>query len=103
MSRTRLDMQHALEEISNGLEVIFQPPTGTGIPTNCIIYERVGTLTTRADNKPYNITPRYTVTRISKTQGENFIETMLNHFANCTHDRTFKSENCYHDVFTVYY
>lgn len=100
---TRLDMQHALESISGGLEVIFQPPSGTGIPTNCIVYERSSTYTRRADNRPYTAIARYTVTRISKTQGEDFILTMLNHFPNCSHDRTFKSENRYHDVFTVYY
>ena len=101
MMRTWSELQQVLSEICEN--VYFQPPENLKIKYPCIIFERTNALTIYADNNPYRITKRYTITLITKTvDNDEYVDKLLN-LPMCTFDRQFITENLCHDVFTMFY
>lgn len=102
--KTWSELQEILQEImGNDGKVYFQPPENLKIKYPCIVFERTNALTNFADNKPYQITKRYTVTLITKTSdNDKYVDKILM-LPMCTYDRQFTSDNLVHDVFSIYY
>lgn len=102
--KTWSELQEILQEImGNDGKVYFQPPENREIKYPCIVFERTNALTNFADNKPYQITKRYTVTLITKTSdNDKYVDKILM-LPMCTYDRQFTSDNLVHDVFSIYY
>lgn len=102
--KTWSELQEILQEImGNDGKVYFQPPENLKIKYPCIVFERTNALTNFADNKPYQITKRYTITLITKTSdNDKYVDKILM-LPMCTYDRQFTSDNLVHDVFSIYY
>ena len=101
MMRTWSELQQVLSEICEN--VYFQPPENLKIKYPCIVFERTNALTIYADNNPYQITKRYTITLITKTvDNDEYVDKLLK-LPMCTFDRQFITENLCHDVFTMFY
>ena len=96
----RLELQALLEELCE--HVYFSPPTGKNIKYPCIVFNRSNNQTDFADNEPYNMTTRYTITVIDPDPDSEIVP-KLEHFPKCTYDTHFISDNLNHDVFTIFY
>lgn len=102
--RSWSDLQAALQDlVGSDVKVWFQPPENFKLSYPCVVFDRTNALTTYADNNPYNVTKRYTVTLISKTADNEELLDKLLLFPMCTYDRQFISDNLVHDVFSIFY
>lgn len=97
-----------LQEILQGIigdkgKAYFQPPESMKLKYPCIVFDRTNALTNYADNKPYQITKRYTITLMTKTaDNDEFVDQLLQ-LPMCTYDRQFINDNIVHDVFNIYF
>lgn len=98
------ELQEILQEIMGpNNKVYFQPPENLKLTYPCIVYERTNALTNYADNNPYLITKRYTITLITKSaDNDQYLDKLLE-LPMCTFDREFKSDGLVHDVFNIYF
>ena len=82
--------------------VYFQPPNGYRIKYPCIIYELNRIDTDYADNNPYLLKKRYTVTVIDADPNSDIVDKVailsLVAFAN-----SFQNDNLNHTVFDIYF
>ena len=102
--RSWSDLQAALQElVGDKVKVYFQPPENLKLSYPCIVYDRTNALTDYADNNPYRVTKRYTVTLISKTADNEELLDKLLQFPMATYDRQFITDNLVHDVFSIYF
>ena len=83
--------------------VYYQPPENLKIKYPCIVFERTNALTRYADNNPYTITKRYTVTLITKSADNDELLDKLLLLPMCTFDRQFVTDGLVHDVFNIYF
>lgn len=100
---TRLQLQAKLEELLGVRRVYFQPKDGTKLEYPCIIYQRAGKDQQHADDSTYTITQRYTITIISREHTDPVTDEILRAFPMADYDRTYISNNLYHDVINLYY
>lgn len=82
--------------------VYFQPPTGFLMKYPCIVYDFARFDTDYAGNLPYRLKKAYNITVIDKDP-DSLIPQRIAELPVCSFDRTFKSDNLYHTVFTIYY
>lgn len=99
----RLQLENELAEILGTDNVVFQPSGSTRLKYPCILYEKAGFHTQQADNRNYKITQKYDITVIYKDPDESIARRILEHFEKCSHNRTYKADNLYHDSLTIYY
>lgn len=97
-----------LQEILQGIlgsdgKAYFQPPENLKLKYPCIVFERTNALITYADNNPYQVTKRYTVTLITKSADNDKYLDQLLQLPMCTFDRQFITDNLVHDVFNIYF
>lgn len=102
--RTWSELQEVLQDIlGDDGKAYYQPPENLKLKYPCIVFGRTNALTNYADNKPYQITKRYTVTLITKTaDNDEYVDQLLN-LPMCTYDRQFVNDNLVHDVFSIYF
>ena len=100
---SRIDLQKALCDAIGSKNVYYQPPPTYKLEYPCIVYERAKKDLRYANNSTYLINDKYTITYIYKDADSNTPDVLLNTFKLISHDRTFKNDNLYHDVFTLYY
>jgi hypothetical protein len=98
----RQKISQKLHELLGTDEVHFQPAENVKLKYPCIIYEFDGFYTLPADNSKYMVRPRYTVTHIYLNPDRHLRGEMLSSFLFVQHDRTYKADNLYHDVYAVY-
>lgn len=98
----RLDLHQILKNILGSNHVYFQPPPSVKITYPCIIYERSGIHSTKADNTNYLNRVRYTITLIGADPESNLVSELLT-IPMCSYDRFFASDGLNHDVFSLYY
>ena len=102
--RSWSELHAALQELmGESVKVYFQPPENFKLSYPCVVFDRTNALMNYADNKPYQVTKRYTVTLISKTADDEELLDKLLKFPMATYDRQFITDNLVHDVFSVYY
>lgn len=82
--------------------VYFQPPTNIKLEYPCIIYKRDMMDTEFADNKPYNLTPRYMVTIIDEDP-DSEIPKKVAAMRMSLFNRFYTADNLNHDVYSVYF
>ena len=102
--RTWSEFQEVLQNIiGEDGKVYYQPPENLKIKYPCIVFDRTNALSSFADNKPYRITKRYTVTLITKTaDNDKYLDKLLN-LPMSTYDRQFVTDGLVHDVFSIYF
>lgn len=105
---SRLTLQAELQSIigvrSDGkANVYFQPPESIKLHYPCIIYKKVPAYTMHADNKIYRFTPHYEITTITEDPDSTLSKIILTHFEHCSSNKSFISDNLYHDVLDLYY
>ena len=98
----RTDLQVVLEQLLGSSNVYFQPPSNIQLIYPCIIYERSYWNTTFADNKPYSLNKRYSLTVIDRDPDSTIVDKVIN-LPMCSFDRHYVSDNLKHDVFNLYF
>lgn len=99
MARNRT-LQQVLSDFCEN--VYFQPPEGKKLKYPCIIYQRERGDTKYANDRPYNLDIRYSVTVIDrKIESEIFKQVAM--LPTATYDRHFEVDGLHHDVITLYY
>ena len=98
------ELQEILQEImGKDGKAYFQPPENLKISYPCIVFERNDAYITRADNNPYIITKRYTITLITKnSDNDKYLDKLLS-LPMCSYDRQFISDGLVHEVFNMYF
>lgn len=99
---TRLELQSKLEDLLGSKHVYYQPPETVKMEYPAIVYFRNNTKITHADNTVYLKKRRYDLTVISRKSEDPVLDKLLD-LQYCSPDRTYKSDNLYHDVFTLYF
>jgi hypothetical protein len=98
----RLELHEILKDLIDPYEVYYQPPSSFNLTYPCIIYELEKIKTDYADSIMYKNKKRYSVTVIDKNPDSEIPNKVLE-LAYCSFDRSFKSDNLNHFVFTLYY
>lgn len=102
--KTWNELQEILQGIlGNDGKAYFQPPENIKLKYPCIVFERTNALISYADNNPYQVTKRYTVTLITKSADNDKYLDQLLQLPMCTFDRQFITDNLVHDVFNIYF
>lgn len=100
----RLLLQSKLKTILGSEHVYFQPPKSIMLTYPCIVYSRSPQSVRWANNKPYTIHQRYTLTYITKDPDDPLITTILEAFGEMIRpDRFFVSDNLYHNNFNLFF
>ncbi len=102
MAQQRLSLQSKLEEILGSDHVYFQPPPSLALEYDCIVYKRNYIKTDFADNNPYRLEDRYSVTVIYR-HPDSDLPYKIASLPKCSFDRHFVSDNLNHDVFNLYF
>lgn len=100
---SRLDLHNELLAIPGIKKVYFQPPSNTSIQYPCIIYELNRIDLRKADNKNYLKFKNYTITVVTPDPDDTTVDYLLDKFTKIRFDRTFKSDNLYHNILSLYY
>lgn len=82
--------------------VYYQPPPNVKMKYPCIVYNREGSDTLRADNALYRHKKRYQLTYIDSTSNERVTDE-LERLQYCSFDNKFVVDNLYHTYLTLYY
>lgn len=102
--KTWSDLQAMLQELmGENVKVWYQPPENLKLKYPCIIFGISNALIDYADNNPYQIHKRYTVTLMTKTADNHEMLDKLLNLPLCTFDREFINDDIVHDVFTLYF
>lgn len=99
---TRLELQNKLEAILGSRQVYYQSPETVKMEYPAIVYFRDKIRTDNANDRVYLKTNKYSVIVISKRPEDSLIDRILG-LSYCVHERAYKSDNLYHDVFTLYF
>lgn len=102
MAKTRLMLQCLLEEILGSPNVYYSPPSGLKMNYPCFRYRLTNARTDSADNIPYMIQKRYTLTYISADPDSVIVDKLIE-LPYCSFDRTYTANNLTHSVFTIYW
>ena len=99
---TRLELQSKLEEILGSRQVYYQTPETVKMEYPAIVYFRVKIQTGNANDRVYLKTNKYSIIVISKRPEDSLIDRILG-LSYCVHERAYKFDNLYHDVFMLYF
>lgn len=98
----RIDLQRDLEEILGSKNVYFQPPSNINLSYPCIVYNLSNIRTRFADNIPYRLTNRYTLTYIDRNPESDVIYKLAQRPLT-TMDRTLRIDGLNHTYFSTYF
>lgn len=96
----RLELDEILRDICDN--IYFSPPSGHKLVYPCIIYDRDYSKVNYANNQPYTLDTRYSLTVIDPDPDSEIVP-KIEQLPKCTYDRHFISDNLNHDVFTIYH
>lgn len=100
MDRRHLLNSRLVEAAGEG-RVYFQPKSTTKLEYPCIVYERSRSDTRFADNKPYSVTNRYSLTVMDKSPtGE--LRRKVEEMPGAAHSTFFVRDDINHDVFDIF-
>lgn len=100
---SRLDLQNKLEKILGSRNVYYQPPESVKMEYPAIVYSKKRPDGKYANNKIYMLTKCYELILIDRKPDNVIADILPMEFELCSYDRTYKSDNLYHDVLTLYY
>lgn len=95
------EVKSILDNVSEDLEVYYQPPANYKINYPAIIFNKTGGGYDFADDEVYSKQMEYDVKVIYKNPNEDFEESMSN-IQFCSPTRSFVSNGLYHDVYKLY-
>lgn len=99
---TRLELHEKLEKLLDSKNVYYEPPENLKIDYPCFIYGLDDVYRRPADNIGYTIQNRYQITLIDRMP-DNPVRDRLLELPGCSFDRSYKSDNLEHYVFTLYW
>lgn len=99
---TRLDLHQKLVDLLGSDHVYFQPPSSVKLEYPCIIYDRATITKWSADNSPYKLLNRYSVTVIDRDP-DTILPDKLVSLPLCRADRFYTADNLYHYSFELYF
>ena len=99
---SRPNLQAKLEEILGNKNVYFQPPESLKLNFPAIVYKRSNIRNNFDGDNVYTQSYFYEITVIDK-RPDSKISRSLSLLPKIKFDRSFTSDNLYHDVFTIYY
>jgi len=99
---TRTELETLLETLLGSRNVYFQPPPTLQMKYPCIVYNLDDMDSKFADNLPYAIQKRYSLTVIDQNP-DSLIPDKVIKLAKCIFDRHFIADNLNHDVFIIYF
>lgn len=82
--------------------VYFQPPANVQMEYPAIVYKRDNMDTKFANNRPFSLTTRYSVTVIDQDP-DSVIPKKVALLPKCIYNRSFVADNLNHDVFILYF
>lgn len=98
MAEFRLKVYDILSEFAEN--VYYNPPEGVKMQYPCIIYALQAKPDNSADNLPYFMNETYQITYIHRSVEEESVSDRMARTKGFSFDRSFRSDNLYHDVFT---
>ena len=99
---TRANLQTFLETLLGSRNVYFQPPPTLQMLYPCIVYNLDDMDTIFADNYPYKVEKRYSLTIIDKDPDSN-VPDKIALLQKCIFDRHFVTDNLNHNIFVIYF
>lgn len=99
---SRINLQNELETLL-GCTVYFDPPESIKISYPCVIYSLDRLVPLRADNKLYQVHPRYHVMCCSKDPDNTMALEIMNHFQHVTFESRQTRDHIHMDNLTLYY
>lgn len=100
MAQSRLDLQELL--LTFVPNVYFQPPDNIQMTYPCIVYRRDNAHTNFADDKPYNVKRRYSVTVIDRDPDSDIID-KVEAMPLTIFNRFYVADGLNHDVYNVFF
>lgn len=100
---SRFNLHEILVSILGSRNVYYQPPESAKLSYPCIIYEKEGNHSLRADDKKYVGRKRYSVKVISKDPDNDLADKIEEAFDYCSFDRRYINDNLYHDSLDLFY
>lgn len=97
----RLELQSLLEVALGAQEVYFQPPANISMQYPCIVYALDDANTDFADDRPYHVAKRYTVTVMSRDPDDSTVDRVAA-LSTSILNRTYTANNLHHTVFLLY-
>lgn len=98
----RPTLQTMLETLLESRNVYLQPPATLKMAYPCIVYDLTDIISKFADNYPYKLDKKYSLTYITKEPDDPMLD-KLAALQKCEFDRAFVSDNLYHFIFTLFY
>lgn len=89
-------------EIGDKCRAYFQSPNNILMEYDCIRYSRSKIDSEFADNQPYKLYDRYQLIVIHRNPDSD-LPRKVAMLPMCSHERQYKADNLYHDVFNLYY
>lgn len=99
---TRLTLQAKLVEILGSENVYYEPPETLKLNYPCFVYMLDEIERRSADNIGYTIRKRYQITLIDRMPDHPAIDKLME-LPGCSFERSYKSDNLEHYVFTLYW
>lgn len=100
--RKRIELHSLLVSILRSPNVYFQPPPSVKLKYPCIIYQRSYVDTEHADNIPYRLQPRYSITFVSQDP-DSPIPFAIAKLPTAKFDRAYTADGLNHTIYTIYY
>lgn len=101
MARNRIELGQMLKDITGLKNVYFQPPSNIKMEYPCVVYSLSGINSVYADNQPFCLNKKYSVTAIY-SDPDSDIPNKIASLPLCSFDRTYIADNLYHSVFSIY-
>lgn len=95
------ELQSTFEELLGSRNVYYNPPTSVKMHYDAIVFNRSRIRNTFANNLVYGQSYLYEVTTITTDPDAPIIQ-KVSMLPGCSFDRSFVSDNLYHNVFTLY-
>ena len=101
LEKSSQELQAKFEELLESRSVYYNPPASVRMTYPAIVFKRSRINVLRANNAVYRQTYPYEVTVITRDPDALIVE-KISKLPMCSFDRSFVSDNLYHNVFTIY-
>lgn len=103
MKTRRLELHEELCNILGSRNCYYRPPESVKLKYPCIVYAERNGDTQYANDRSYIHKRAYDVTVIDKDPDSEIGDKIVWSFPYCRSDRSFTSDNLFHDVYVIYY
>ena len=100
LERSSQELQTKFEELLESKNVYYNPPASLRMSYDAIVFKRSRINNNFANNGVYRQMYAYEVTVITRDPDALIVE-KISRLPRCSFDRTFVSDNLYHNVFTI--